>query len=426
MFDIANPSFCRICYGPASPETRTCLDCGSPETVSHPELFNLTIAHLDCDAFYAAIEKRDDSSLADKPVIVGGGVRGVVSTCCYVARTYGVHSAMPMFKALKACPDAIVIKPNMAKYADAGRAVRKMMLDLTPMVEPISIDEAFMDLTGTNRLHGAPPAITLAKLQAKIEGELGVTASIGLSHNKFLAKIASDLDKPKGFSVIGKAETLEFLARQRVTKIWGVGKAMAAKLERDGITTIAQLQKLDVSALGKRYGEIGLRLARLSQGQDARRIKPQRETKSVSSETTFNHDITDVQRLEDILWELSEKVSARMKASEFEGRVITLKLKSADFRTVTRRVTLDASSNLARIAFAAAKKMLHDAAGGKAYRLIGIGFSDLSNTSEYTETDLFGEDRQRLTAQEKAIDDIRGKFGKDAVKAARTMRPRRK
>ncbi len=422
MITPADHAFCRVCYARQPARAANCAACGDPRIVSHPELFELSIAHLDCDAFYAAIEKRDDSDLIDKPVIVGGGVRGVVSTCCYVARTYGVKSAMPMFKALKACPDAIVVKPNMAKYAEVGRAVRKMMLDLTPMVEPLSIDEAFMDLTGTARLHGAPPAITLAKLQARIEAELGVTASVGLSHNKFLAKIASDLDKPKGFSIIGKEETLDFLARQPVTKIWGVGKAMAAKLESDGVKKIAQLQQMDASTLGKRYGELGLRLARLSQGQDARRIKPQRETKSVSSETTFNQDISDAQKLEDILWELCEKVSARMKASEFEGRVITLKLKTANFKTITRRITLDAPSNLARIAFAAAKRMLHEASGGKAYRLIGVGFSDLSSAAEHLEADLFGEDQARIAAQEKAIDAIRGKFGKDAVKAGRTLR----
>ncbi len=422
MFALADTAFCRVCYARMPARARQCAACGDQRIVSHPELFELTIAHLDCDAFYAAIEKRDDPELNDKPVIVGGGVRGVVATCCYVARTYGIKSAMPMFRALKACPDAVVIKPNMAKYVAVGRAVREMMRDLTPMVEPLSIDEAFMDLTGTERLHGSPPAITLAKLQARIKTELGVTASVGLSHNKFLAKIASDLDKPQGFSVIGKDETLAFLARQPVTKIWGVGTAMAARLEGDGIATIGQLQKLDAATLAKRYGEIGLRLARLSQGEDARRIKPRRETKSISSETTFNHDITDLQKLEDILWDLCEKVSARMKASEFEGRVITLKLKSANFKTITRRITLEAPSNLARIAFAATRKMLHEAAGQTAFRLIGVGFSDLLAAGEATEADLFGENRERIAAQEKAIDAIREKFGKDAVKAGRTLR----
>ncbi len=427
MFDPGqHTGFCRDCYAPHSPKKngadRLCAACGGGRITTHLELFSLSIAHLDCDAFYAAIEKRDDPSLVDKPVIIGGGVRGVVSTACYVARTFGVHSAMPMFKARDACPDAVIIKPNMAKYAEAGRAVRQMMRDLTPMVEPLSIDEAFMDLTGTARVHGAPPAVTLAKLQARVEREVGVTASIGLSHNKFLAKIASDLDKPSGFSVIGKAETLDFLASQKVTKIWGVGKAMAKKLESDGITMIAQLQKLDAATLGKRYGELGLRLARLSRGDDTRSVRPERETKSVSSETTFNADMRDVKWLEDVLWELCEKVSARMKASGFEGRTVTLKLKSADFKSITRSHTLETPSNLARIAFAAAKPMLHNAAGGKAYRLIGVGFSGLSSAADHFEADLFGDGNERIARQEKAIDAIREKFGPDAVKAGRSLR----
>jgi DNA polymerase IV len=421
-------ALCRTCFTPFSaPENeglQGCPACGERAFIAHSELFSLSIAHLDCDAFYAAVEKRDDPTLEDKPVIIGGGVRGVVATACYVARTYGVKSAMPMFRALKACPDAVVIKPNMAKYAKVGRAVRKMMLDLTPMVEPLSIDEAFMDLSGTTRVHGAPPAVTLAKLQARVENELGVTASIGLSHNKFLAKIASDLDKPCGFSVIGVSETCNFLARQPVTTIWGVGKAMAAKLEQDGVTTIGHLQQMDAAVLGKRYGEMGLRLARLSQGNDTRAVKPDRETKSVSSETTFNTDITNINWLEDILWELCEKVSARMKAGNFEGRVVTLKLKSADFKTITRRVTLEAPANLARTLFAAAKIMLYSAAAaGKAYRLVGVGFSGLSPASEHMETDLFSENNERIAAQEKAIDKIRDKFGRDSINAGRKLRP---
>lgn len=302
-----NPAFCRQCAQPWPPESASCPACGARQRLAHPELFSLSIAHLDCDAFYAAIEKRDQPDLEDRPVIIGGGVRGVVATACYVARTYGVKSAMPMFKALKACPDAVVIKPNMDKYAEAGRAIREMMLELTPMVEPLSIDEAFLDLTGTQRLHGAPPAITMARLQRRIAREIGVTASIGLSHNKFLAKIASDLDKPRGFSVIGKAETTAFLARLPVTAIWGVGKAMAAKLEGDGLKTVGQLQTMEASTLGKRYGELGLRLARLSRGEDARAVIPQRDTKSVSSETTFNADIADARLLEDLLWELCDR-----------------------------------------------------------------------------------------------------------------------
>ncbi len=417
-------SFCTACESPAEAGERRCAVCGHGEVISHPELLSLTIAHLDCDAFYAAIEKRDDPSLADKPVLIGGGVRGVVSTACYIARTYGVRSAMPMFKARAACPDAVVIKPNMAKYAEAGRQIREMMRALTPMVEPLSIDEAFLDLSGTERLHGAPPAVMLARLQRAVEREVGVTASVGLSHNKFLAKVASDLDKPQGFSIVGREETLDFLAALPVTAIWGVGKAMARKLESDGLKTVGQLQKMDTGELARRYGELGLRLSRLSQGKDARRVKPERDTKTVSSETTFNSDISDPQRLEDILWELCEKVSARMKASSFEGRVITLKLKSHDFKTVSRRTTLDAPSNLARLAFAAAKRMLHETAPGRAWRLIGVGFSGLSMDGANPTRDLFGSDNERIAAQEHAIDAIRDRFGKDAIGAGRSFRKR--
>ena len=422
--------FCRDCYAlaaaPAAGVRPRCAQCGSVRIIAHPELFSLSIAHLDCDAFYAAIEKRDNPELEDLPVIIGGGVRGVVSTACYVARTYGVRSAMPMFKAREACPNAVIIKPDMAKYAEAGRAVRRLMGELTPMVEPLSIDEAFMDLTGTARVHGGPPAITLAKLQARVAAEIGVTASIGLSHNKFLAKMASDLDKPRGFSVIGKTETKSFLARQNVTMIWGVGAAMARRLEQDGIKTIGQLQTMDTSDLAKRYGEMGLRLARLSHGDDKRTVRPERETKSVSSETTFNTDMRDVKWLEDVLWELCEKVSARMKASNFEGRTVTLKLKSGDFKSITRRTTLDAPTNLARAAFAAAKPMLYDAAQGKAYRLIGVGFSGLSFAGETAAApDLFGDGNEKIAKTERAIDAIRAKFGKDAVRAGRALRNKR-
>ncbi len=408
-----------------APPDRGCPACGGRRVLAHAELFALSIAHLDCDAFYAAIEKRDNPALADRPVIVGGGARGVVSTCCYVARTYGVRSAMPMFKARRACPEAVIIKPDMAKYAEVGRAVRRMMLDLTPLVEPLSIDEAFMDLTGTERLHGGPPALTLARLQARVERDLGVTASIGLSHNKFLAKMASDLDKPNGFAVIGKAETLDFLARQPVSMIWGVGKSFTAALERDGVTHVGQLQGMDEKTLAKRHGEMGLRLARLARGEDARAVKPERETKSLSSETTFDADVSDVQRLEDVLWELCEKVSARMKTSGFEGRVVTLKLKTADFKTVTRRRTLHEPANLARTAFAAARPLLHETAAGKAYRLIGVGFSDLTMAGANPSADLFGDAVRKMEAQEKAIDALRDKFGRDAVRAGRALRLRR-
>jgi DNA polymerase-4 len=414
--------FCRTCLADLPAAAKACPACSGRRIISHPELFELSIAHLDCDAFYAAIEKRDDPSLVDKPVIVGGGRRGVVSTACYVARTYGVKSAMPMFKALKACPDAVVIRPRMEKYAEAGRAVRRMMETLTPLVQPLSIDEAFMDLTGTARVHGMPPAKALARLQSGIEREIGVSVSIGLSHNKFLAKIASDLDKPRGFAVIGRAETREFLARQPISLIWGVGAAMSARLARDGLTMIGQLQNMEPAVLARRYGELGLRLAQLSQGEDNRAVTPHQELKTVSSETTFNDDIRDLKKLEDILWSLSEKVSARMKRKGIEGRVVTLKLKSDDFRIITRRVTLERASNLARAAFEAARPLLQEAAPGRAWRLIGVGYSELSPEEGAPQAELFERREEKWAAQEHAIDAIREKFGDDAIVAGRALR----
>ena len=281
----ATPFMCRDClmHGTAASPPARCTQCGSPRILAHAELFDLAIAHVDCDAFYASVEKRDDPSLADKALIVGGGQRGVVATACYIARMSGVRSAMPMFQARRLCPEAVIIKPNMKKYAGVSRQIRTLMDELTPLVQPLSIDEAFLDLSGTQALHKAPPAIALARFAKRMETEIGVTVSVGLSHNKFLAKIASDLDKPRGFAVIGKAETIPFLAEKPISFIYGVGKAMTETLKKDGLLTIGQLQNRAPEDLMRRYGEMGARLARLSRGEDPRRVSPERETKSVST-----------------------------------------------------------------------------------------------------------------------------------------------
>lgn len=428
MADIlASFTLCLDCGTDSNqPAGALCRACASRRIIHHPELSTLTIAHVDCDAFYASIEKRDDPALADRPVIVGGGVRGVVTTACYIARTYGVRSAMPMFKALQACPHAVVIKPNFSKYSSVGREVRAMMEQLTPLVEPVSIDEAFLDLSGTARVHRMPPSAALARLQRDIRREIGITVSIGLSCNKFLAKIASDFDKPNGFSVIGLAEAKSVLARLPVHAIWGVGAVMAKRLNADGLMTIADLQKSDSASMARRYGEIGLRLADLSHGRDRRRVQPSRETKSVSSETTFNVDIRDRAELEDILWRLSERTSSRMKTKGLVGRVITLKLKSVDFRTITRRVTLPRPSNLARIAFDVARPMLAEASNGRPFRLIGIGYSDLSRDAGSDQPDMFPGPEDKISREEAAIDLIRLKFGDDAIALGRNYAKKRR
>ncbi|MGL4243774.1 MAG: DNA polymerase IV, partial [Beijerinckiaceae bacterium] len=390
--------------------------CGGMRLLDHAEMDDLAVAHVDCDAFYAAVEKRDDPALKDRPVIIGGGRRGVVSTACYVARTFGVRSAMPMFKALAACPDAVVIKPNMEKYRVAGQAVRTKMLALTPLVEPLSIDEAFLDLTGTERVHGQPAVETLAHFARNVERDIGITVSVGLSHNKFLAKLASDLDKPRGFSIIGKAETLDFLADKPVGLIWGVGKAMQERLAQDGIRLIRDIRAKTEADLFRSYGAEGGRLHRLAQGIDHRSINPERETKSVSAETTFNEDIRDLDSLLPILWSLSEKVARRLKAAELAATGVTLKLKTADFRILTRSRAAHEPTQLAKRLFLSARELLEPEATGKvAFRLIGIGSSGLATAEEADRGDLLDTELKRDIATEDALDRIRAKFGDAAV-----------
>lgn len=415
------PGFCRDCLRAAGADERRCAACGSPRLLRHRELHDLTIAHIDCDAFYAAVEKRDNPDLIDKPVIIGGGRRGVVSTACYVARVNGVKSAMPMFKALKACPDAIVIKPDMAKYAAVGRQVRTMMNELSPLVEPISIDEAFIDLTGTERLHRDSAARTLAQFAARIERQVGITVSVGLSYCKYLAKVASDFDKPRGFSVIGRAEAVDFLADKPVTLIWGVGKALEKHLHADGIRTIGQLQRMDETLLMKRYGVMGRRLYRLSRGQDDRRIQSRGEAKSISHETTFNEDYGDAETLVPVLRSLTEKVSARLKAKHLAGCTVTLKLKDRDFRTRTRNRRLAAPTQLADRIFRAALPLLEAELDGTQYRLLGIGIADFGDEARADPDDLLDPAAGRRARAERAIDRLRGKFGDRAVETGYTF-----
>jgi len=408
-------SFCRDCLADGPDRSLRCAGCGSPRVARHHELTQMAIAHVDCDAFYATIEKRDDPLLADKPVIVGGSHRGVVSTACYIARTFGVRSAMPMFEARRLCPHAHVVKPDMAKYARVGREVRAMMGALTPQVEPLSIDEAFLDLTGTERLHGMMPARALARFAKQVEGEIGITVSIGLSQNKFLAKIASDLDKPRGFSILSLSEAPSFLAPRPATFIWGVGKAMGVELARAGFRTIADLQRADETELMRRFGAEGLRLARLSRGIDTRTVNPDRETKSVSAETTFSADVADFRTLERRLWELSEKVSGRLKANELAGATVTLKLKSADFRLRTRARSLGAPTQLAAKIFDAGRELLARETGSTRFRLIGIGVSALAPAQDADPADLVDQHGKRSAAAEHAVDRLREKFGQAAV-----------
>jgi len=415
-------ALCRDCFWQGETPVRRCPTCASPRMVAHEELASLSIAHMDCDAFYASVEKRDRPELRDKPVIVGGGKRGVVTTCCYIARIKGVRSAMPMFRALKACPEAVVIKPDFAKYRAESRRILGLAGELTPLIQNLSLDEAWMDLSGTERLHGAAPAVTLARLQGRIEAETGLTVSIGLAPNKFLAKVASDLDKPRGFSVIG-SEAQSFLAPKPVNILPGVGPAMVASLEKAGFRTVGDLARADVKELAERFGSHGLRLSALAHGRDHRAVNPSEERKGISAETTFFEDLSALAELEDVLAELCEKVARHARADGHAGRVVTLKLRTTDFRIVTRRRTIAVPTQTARTLFAVGRELLAKEATGRPYRLIGIGIADLAPAGA-VEDDFFGGDERRALAGEKTLDAIRARFGADAVTSGRIFRAR--
>ncbi len=416
------PALCRDCLTKLTTKQR-CFSCGSIRIVQHDELFDLSIAHMDCDAFYASVEKRDNPDLADKPVIIGGGRRGVVSTACYVARIRGVHSAMPMFQALKLCPDAIVVKPRMSVYNEVSRYIRNMMDELTPDVEPLSLDEAFMDLTGTLKLHGQPPAVLLAQLTKRMKCELGVTGSIGLSHNKFLAKVASDLDKPQGFSVIGKAETNDFLHDKSIRLIWGIGPTAQQSLNEAGIRSFSDLLRWDQKDLSARFGSMGYRLWHLARGKDTRRVSANTPVKSISNETTFLEDTGNPVILDGHIWRMSEKVSDRAKAKGKAGRVVTLKLKRADHSLISRRLSLREPTQLADTLYRTARGLFDQIKNHGPYRLIGISLSDLVPADQADLSgDLLDPQAVQRSRAERATDEIRKRFGSDAILKGRAIR----
>jgi DNA polymerase-4 len=416
-------SLCRDCGWTGEAKAPRCPSCASPRTVFHEELGTLSIAHMDCDAFYASVEKRDDPSLRDLPVIIGGGKRGVVTTACYIARMSGAKSAMPMFKALKLCPDAVVIKPNFAKYKEESRRIHEKLDKLTPLIQPLSLDEAWIDLTGTERLHGATPAQMLARLQAEIEGDIGLTVSVGLAPNKFLAKIASELDKPRGFSAIGAAEAQAFLADKPVNILPGVGPATVASLAEIGLRTVGEIAAADLKLLANRLGSGGMRLHRLAHGQDSRIVDPDQARKTISAETTFNDDLHKREDLEDELWPLCEKVAKQARKEGVAGRVATLKLRTPDFKIHTRRRTLAVPTQTARTLFQVARELLAAEPRGLAYRLIGAGLTEFVD-ADTAGADMFADEERRALKSETAIDALRGKFGAAAVVTGRALKGR--
>ncbi|MGO9420793.1 DNA polymerase IV [Roseiarcus sp.] len=428
MSDGAGPVLCRDCLTRRLDAPR-CPRCGSPRAVDLGATANLDVAHVDCDAFYASVEKRDDPALRDKPLIVGGsGPRGVVSTCCYLARTFGVRSAMPMARAHALCPEAVVLPPDMAKYARVGQEIRALMQGLTPLVEPLSIDEAFLDLTGCEGANGGGAAETLARFARRVEQEIGVTVSVGLSYCKFLAKMASELDKPRGFAWLRREEAKAWLAPQGVGRLWGVGRAGEAKLERLGFRLIGDLQRIDEKAAAARLGDDGRRLWRLAQGIDERRVSPDRETKSISSETTFDVDVGDREELIRVLLAHCDRVAARLRKAGLAAGGVTLKLRLPDFSLRTRSRAGLPPTQLAPRLFAVARPLLEAQPDGAAYRLIGVAATDLAPATDADEGDLLEGDSGREKSRETAIAALREKFGAAAVErglAFRAGRPKR-
>ncbi|ALL13718.1 DNA polymerase IV [Caulobacter henricii] len=416
-------ALCRDCDWTGEVRAPRCPSCGSPRTIFHAELADLSMAHLDCDAFYASVEKRDDPAIRDRPVIIGGGKRGVVTTACYIARMSGARSAMPMYKALQLCPEAVVIKPNFAKYKAESRRIMEKLTALTPLVQPLSLDEAWFDLSGTERLHGATPAVMLTRLQREIEQEINLTVSIGLAPNKFLAKIASELDKPRGFSVIGAAEAKEFLAGKPVSILPGVGPATVTSLAAEGYRTVGDIAAADLKDLAAVLGAGGLRLHRLAQGQDSRAVDPDQVRKTISAETTFNDDLSRREDLEDELWPLCERVARQARAEGVAGRVATLKLRTPDFKVHTRRRTLAVPTQTARTLFQVARELLAQEPGSTRYRLIGAGLTEFVPAEGAADDFFAGEERQALK-KEQTIDVLRSKFGAGAVVTGRTLKSR--
>jgi DNA polymerase-4 len=419
---VIMPALCRDCCTILADAALACPRCRPGRVVAHAQLFRLTIAHVDCDAFYASVEKRDRPELASRPVIVGGGVRGVVSAACYVARMYGVKSAMPMFKALKACPDAVVIRPDFSKYSKASRAIRTLMDELTPLVVPLSIDEAVLDLAGTEALHGAPPAVVLARFARRVEQEVGITVSIGLAANRLMGKIAAGRNKPRGFAVIGADEARSFLANEPVRLLPGIGPALARRLGTLGITRLGQLQMLTDRDAMQRLGEDGPALVRRARGEDARSVHPGHETKSVSAETTFATDLTSIPDLERHLWRLAEKLARRLKGQDLAAAGVVLKLKTTSFASRTRAARLAAPTVLPDRLFGAARELLAREATGTAFRLIGIGANPLAPRDQADHGDLADTETPRMAAAQAAIDSLRDRFGENSVIKGRALR----
>jgi DNA polymerase-4 len=383
-----------------------------------------TIIHADMDAFYASVEQRDNPDLRGKPVIVGGSPesRGVVSAASYEAREFGVHSAMPTSHAKRRCPHGVFLPVRMEKYQEASRKIRHVFEKFTPLIEPLALDEAFMDVTGSLRLFGAPREIA-QQIKQQVKEQTELIVSTGIAPNKFLAKLASDLSKPDGLLEITEEEKLEFLGNLEVNRLWGVGKKTAKVLEEFGIRTVEQLRRVPVEVLKRRIGIVAEHLSQLAHGEDSRHVVPDHEAKSIGSECTFANDIASIEQLEPVALAHSEDVAARLRSCGLTAKTVTLKVKFADFTLTTRSSTLDAATDRTDLVATTAHDLLHNhnQIAGRSVRLLGVSVSQLSSQGE-RQLSLFGsEEDTRRRKLDHAVDQIRKQMGKDKIKRGRLL-----
>jgi DNA polymerase IV len=372
------------------------------------------ILHVDMDAFYASVEVHDHPELRGLPVIVGGTPegRGVVAAASYEARKFGVHSAMPAGQALKLCPLAIVIRPRMARYAEVSGQIQEILLRYTPLMEPLSLDEAFLDVSGSTALFGSPREIA-RRIKADIRSEVGLVASVGVAPNKFLAKIASDLEKPDALVVVTEDGIQEFLDPLPIGRLWGVGKVTGAEFQRRGVRTIGDLRRLTSDELHRQFGQEGSSFWELAHGRDDRKVVPDREAKAISHETTFSIDITDMELLRGRLLELTEMVGQRLRRHGLSGRTVQLKLRYSDFATITRSVTLPRPTNITHDIWEGAAYLLSGKLPKRRLqvRLIGVGVQQLTRDNQRQPTLFDLEADEKQSGIDQVADQIRSKFG---------------
>jgi DNA polymerase IV len=378
------------------------------------------IMHLDMDAFYAAVEQSDNPRLRGKPVIVGGAMRGVVCAASYEARRYGVHSAMPVFQAIKLCPEGIFLPVRMDRYKEVSRTVMEILKRISPLVEQVSIDEAFADITGTERLHGPPHALAL-RVKEAVREDTALTCSIGIAPNKFLAKIASDFKKPDGLTIIAEEQVREFLQKLPVGKIPGVGKKTGEELKTLGIVFVSDILNFPSMLMTRKFGKWGAALYEKAQGIDNSAVEPYSEPKSISAEQTFPKDIDSIHDLEKMLLSQAEEVGSELRKLGFKARTVTLKVKFSDFKMKTRSRTLPDSFDTTEVLFNAGQRLLEDLKLSCKVRLIGVGVSNLSSGPRQMTISPARDETDRQERLDRAIDRIRGRFCGDKVVRGRML-----